>query len=255
MTTISQTYQLEPGDTLGAVATRFHLTLPELLAANQQLTNPNLVQVGERISIPCPTDPAAPAVPAGHYDGIHPAPGTTNVDRAALIFPPVTSTAANRSQALYDQVIDQLAVGHNPRYLPGGGCTYCNVFVWDVTRAMDCPIPHWILPDGSIAAPGQPGAAEITINGGAAWMLRYGVPDHGWQPADAATAQQFANAGKPAVAIWANPTGGHGHTVAVRAGEITDRGPAIAQAGSVNFNYGHLADGYGSIQPCFYVHA
>ncbi|MGI4873099.1 MAG: LysM peptidoglycan-binding domain-containing protein [Janthinobacterium lividum] len=253
MTTLNQTYQLVPGDTLDAVAATFHLTLPELLDANQQITNPNLVQVGERINIPCPAGTSAPAALAGTYDGIHPAPGTTNPDKAALIFPPVTSTAANRSQLLYDQVIDQLAVGYNPRYLPGGGCTYCNIFVWDVTRAMDCPIPHWIMPDGTIAAPNQPGASEININGGEVWMLHYGIPAHGWQPADAATAQQYANAGKPAVALWQNPAG-HGHTAIVRAGEVTDRGPATAQAGSVNFNYGHLADGFGSIQPSFYVH-
>ncbi|TDN39151.1 LysM peptidoglycan-binding domain-containing protein [Hymenobacter sp. UV11] len=254
--TIDETYQLQPGDTLSAIADAHHLPLPELLAANQQISNPNTVQVGQLINIPCPTDPATPASPvAAGYDGIHPALGTTNIDRSALIFPPVTSTPANRSTALYNEVIDQLAVGYNPRYLPGEGCTYCNIFVWDVTRALDCPMPHWIMPDGAIAAPLQAGASEITINGGAAWMREYGVKNYGWQPADAATAQQFANEGKVAIAIWANPTGGHGHTVVVRPGAITAQGPAIAQAGSVNFNYGHLANGFGSIEPSFYVHA
>jgi LysM repeat protein len=243
--TISQTYQLQPGDTLSKVAATYCLTLPELLAANPHINNPNEVTVGEAITIPAST--------AGKYDGLHPAPGTTTPNQSALIFPPVTSTVANRSQALYDQVIDQLAVGNNPRYLPANGCTYCNIFVWDVTRAMNCAIPHWVLADGTIAAPGQPGAFEIDIDEGAHWMTTYGVPRYGWQLVDAATAQAHANAGQPAVAIWSNP-GGHGHTAVVRAGVLTARGPAIAQAGGHNFNYGHLADGFGELQPLFYAH-
>jgi hypothetical protein len=114
-----------------------------------------------------------------------------------LIFPPVTGTTANRSQALYDRVIDQLAVENNPRYLPANGSTYCNIFVWDVTRAMNCAIPPWILADGTIAEPGQAEAFQIDIDEGACWMVNYGVPTHGWQLADMATAQTLANRSWP----------------------------------------------------------
>ncbi len=246
---VAQTYQLKPGDTLGAVARKYKLTLAELLTANQQITDPDAVVVGQLVKIPTKTPLAA----AG-YDGIHPAPGTISTNRAGLIFPPLTNDAGSRSPAIYADVSNQLAVGYNPRYLPGNGYTYCNIFVWDVTRAMGCPIPHWITKAGAIADPFAPDAYEININGGVAWMLTHGVTAHGWQKADPATAQQRANEGKAAVAMWRNPTGGHGHTAIVRPGTLTARGPATAQAGSINFNSGHLQDGFGSLKPLFYVH-
>jgi len=57
-----------------------------------------------------------------------------------------------------------------------------------------------------------------------------------------------------AVALWKNPTHGHGHTAIVRPGTLTARGPATAQAGSTNFNDGHLTDGFGNLRPLFYGH-
>jgi hypothetical protein len=252
-----ETYQIKPGDTLSAVASSYHLTLGDLLSDNQHITDPNLVQAGERINIPASANASASASPmAGEFDGNVPAPETTLADSSVLIFPPVTSSEDNRSAALYDQVINQFAVGHNPRYLPRDNCTFCNIFVWDVTRAMGCPIPHWVMVDGTIAEPKQPGALEINIDAGYEWMLSHGIKTYGWQPADAATAQQYANEGKPAVAIWDNPTG-HGHTVIVRPGSIErDKGPTIAQAGGHNFNIGQLVNGFGNIHPIpFFVHA
>ena len=247
---VAQTYQLKPGDTLSAVAKKYDLTLELLLTANQQITNPDAVQVGQLIKIPTKTPLAA----GGTYDGITPAAGTISTNRAGLIFPPLTNAAESRNADDYEQLINQFAVGYNPRYLPGGGNTYCNIFVWDVTRAMDCPIPHWITKDGAIAEPFAATAYEININGGVNWMQAYGVPDHGWKKLDAATAQEYANAGKAAAALWQNPTGGHGHTAIVRPGALTAKGPATAQAGSINFNSGHLQDGFGNLKPLFYGH-
>ena len=260
---LAKTYALQPGDTAERVAHKHKLTLQELLAENQQVSNPAALMIGQVLNIPTKPRAAATAAAllagpqlraAGQYDGIHPAPGTISTHRASLIFPPLVNTAASRSAAVLEQVINQFAVGHNPRFLPGGGFTYCNIFVWDVTRALDCPIPHWITAAGAIAAPFAPGAFEININGGYDWMAKYGVAAHGWRRIDAATAQQYANAGKIAVALWKNPSGGHGHTAMVRPGTLTARGPATAQAGSTNFNEGHLADGFGSLRPLFYGH-
>lgn len=258
-----KTYALRPGDSAESIARQNKLTLAELLAANQQLENPHALWVGQLLNIPAPSVAAAASVsPAGslaevaggRYDGITPAPGTISTNRASLIFPPLVNTAAHRSAGAYEQVINQFAVGHNPRYLPGGGFTYCNIFVWDVTRALGCPIPHWITSAGVISAPFAPHAYEININGGVDWMVKYGAPLHGWRKIDAATAQQYANQGQVAVALWKNPTGGHGHTAMVRPGTLTARGPATAQAGSTNFNEGHLADGFGNLRPLFYGH-
>ncbi|AZR73645.1 hypothetical protein BBF96_09755 [Anoxybacter fermentans] len=45
-------YIVRPGDTLYLIARRFGLTLNQLLGANPQITNPNIIFVGQRINIP-----------------------------------------------------------------------------------------------------------------------------------------------------------------------------------------------------------
>jgi len=46
-------YIVRPGDTLSAIAKRFNVTVPALVAANT-LTDPNLIRVGQRLIIPKP---------------------------------------------------------------------------------------------------------------------------------------------------------------------------------------------------------
>lgn len=57
-------YTVQPGDTLFQIARRFGLTLAELLAANPQITNPNVIQVGQAVCIPgvAPPPPRCPGV-------------------------------------------------------------------------------------------------------------------------------------------------------------------------------------------------
>ncbi len=57
-----ETYIVRAGDTLAQIAAQFGVSLPELMRANN-LTNPNLISVGQRLIIPSPA-PAQPA-PAG----------------------------------------------------------------------------------------------------------------------------------------------------------------------------------------------
>lgn len=45
------TYTVVAGDTLSRIAARFGLTLAQLLALNPQITNPNLIQIGQVINI------------------------------------------------------------------------------------------------------------------------------------------------------------------------------------------------------------
>jgi len=47
------------GDTLARIATRYGLTVADLLQANPQITNPNLIQIGDRITIPAADQPPA----------------------------------------------------------------------------------------------------------------------------------------------------------------------------------------------------
>ena len=45
-------YKVKAGDTLGKIATAYHITLKELLAENPQIKNPDLIHVGDLIKIP-----------------------------------------------------------------------------------------------------------------------------------------------------------------------------------------------------------
>ncbi|HCF59795.1 MAG TPA: hypothetical protein DFS52_17590, partial [Myxococcales bacterium] len=186
-----------------------------------------------------------------HYDGSKPAPGTTRTDAWNPVNAPIQGVSGNRSVTRYNDVINQFAVGVNPRYAPRGGNTYCNIFVWDVTRAMGAEIPHWVDGNGNRVGVGK--GRELSANGVCSWLSNHGAR-HGWRKVSAAEAQAAANQGKPVVSSWLNQ-GGIGHVGIVRPGEITSRGPAAAQAGGTNFNRGHVADGYGSRPVSYWVHA
>jgi LysM repeat protein len=250
---IESIYSFEPGDTLRKVAQKHNIRLLDLLFANQQVTTQDSIQIGEEILIPV-KPVKAPVKDWSNYDGTVPAPGTISMRRASYIDPPLKNNLSNRSRDAYDQLINQFAVGHNPRYLPGDGRTWCNIFVWDITTAMGCELPHWLDRTGRAAIPYSSGANEVNINGGIDWMINQGVRYNGWRKASSTEAQQAANLGQMALALWKNPTG-HGHTAVVRPGNITSEGPASAQAGRRNFNSGHIKNGFGELVPDYYIHA
>lgn len=246
-----------PGDTLTKIAAANGTTLAELLAINLQITNPDIIAVGQQVKLPkaaaLPTAlPVLPGQPQA-YDGQHPAPGTLSGHSDMPVHPPLTNAPGARDPDVYAQVINQFAVGVNPRYTSDGE-TYCNIFVWDVTQAMGAEIPHWVDATGDGAKPNGRNTWAILINASIDWMHNFGVVKHGWTKATAAEAQKAANAGEVAVAMWYNPTGAHGHTAIVRPGTITDAGPSTAQAGAINFNDRHLKDGFHNAKPEFFVH-
>ena len=256
MSTIREVHEVRPGETLSGIAEAFHVTLDQLKAANQQITNPNRIFVGDRINIPDIGQPAVANAPAPGmatvFDGIHPAVETISTNRAALILPPLTNDPAHRDPAVLDQLVNQFAVGNNPRYLPTHGNTFCNIFLWDVTRAMGNQIPHWVDDVGNIAQPFAHGASETNANFVVTWMETIGVPKHGWTASDPGEAQDFANLGKLAVVMFKNPAG-HGHLAVVRPGTVTDKGPTTAQAGRHNFNSGHETDGFHDLPVKYFV--
>jgi hypothetical protein len=175
---------------------------------------------------------------------------------------PLTAPTRNdkdrRSAADYAKVIDQFQVMKSERYQPNAD-TFCNIFAWDVTRAMGAELPHWVLnsdqgksaadADGKFAVP-QELREELDVKATVAWLGEHGN-ENGWRRVDARGAQQAAEEGHPAVAVWENPLGKHGHIAVIRPATASPqtgampKGPAIAQAGlaPVIMEAKHLTDG------------
>src|SRR5256885_2649840 len=134
----------------------------------------------------------------------------------------------NRSAYNYAEIINRFEVATNPLYAASKTATYCNFFVQDVTRAMGAPLPELLVNDTS-------NWLNDRTKGGA----------RGWRKLTPNEAQQTANNGHPTVAIWNNPSGGHGHIAMVRPGSIGDsRGDAEAQAGRLTLNATHVTRGF-----------
>jgi hypothetical protein len=161
--------------------------------------------------------------------------------------PNVTSDLSNRSPERYRSVINQFRVETSERYRPfRNGATYCNIFVWDVTRAMGAEIPMY-----TDHATGDPriypdirGARNMGATAMCDWLSTHGSR-FGWQEVDAVTAQRHANQGRPAV----TSAGSLGHVQMVcpsRDGGFDPiRGVTISQAGRIVSGYTHISSIYG----------
>ncbi len=171
--------------------------------------------------------------------------------------PKYTSVRSGRSASAYDRVINQFDVTRRARYRRTETSTYCNIFSWDVMSAMSVDLPHWVK-DGVPADSGTEGAAEMTANATYDWLSAHGE-EYGWRPVSAFDAQQTANNGCPAVAVWKNPESGKsGHIMVVRPEKdrylfSEDEGPVIAQAGAENYNYASVRTVMGDKVPEYYV--
>lgn len=149
------------------------------------------------------------------------------------IVPPKSNKQGSRSPEAYREVMEALDVENNiryeERYIPyfGHVSTCCNIFVWDVLTAMDCPIP-------SLKYFGCGAMRD--------WMASDAGKDAGWVEVDQATAIEMANRGFPTVA--ADIRGDHVAMVAPQQGD--DQGCYIAEAGWKNFNYMTINWGWGS---------
>ncbi|MCL1975926.1 MAG: hypothetical protein FWG61_07195 [Firmicutes bacterium] len=177
--------------------------------------------------------------------------------------PSVTNTG-NRSPQTLNRLISQFKVESNERYRPNrNGNTYCNIFVWDVTRALGCEIPHYIDKESGDPRyyPNVKNAYELDANGVCDWLIRRGE-DQGWRMVTAAEAQKYANAGYPVVSAWQNKSGGAGHVQIVcpsKDGEYNQSlGVTVAQAGIRNYSYAHIKETMSVDkipQTRYYVHA
>jgi len=162
--------------------------------------------------------------------------------------PAITSSPNSRSPELYRAVIEQFQVGTAERYRPfRNGSTYCNIYVWDVTRAMGAEIPLYTDPSTGEPRyyPDIKGAKSMGATAMDQWLSTYGR-SYGWREVDGETAQMYANTGTPAVTT----AGSIGHVQVVcpsRDGGFDKiRGVTVAQAGRIVTDYTHISSIYGS---------
>jgi len=48
----TQVYTVKPGDTMWKIAVKYQIGISEIIAANPQIKNPNLIYPGQKINIP-----------------------------------------------------------------------------------------------------------------------------------------------------------------------------------------------------------
>lgn len=182
------------------------------------------------------------------YDGSKPAPGMDSTYGKPGQLPldaPVKSDESNRSPELYEDVINQFAVGNNPRYKKDAN-TYCNTFAGDVARAMGVPLPQkneWGLNPKDRATIGFPQLYDYFTNPDAPMK----ASDASWVEigkSDLATLESHVNSGKMAIVV------NNGHISVVKPGQnITGFDSIqIAQAGGTNSNNLTLSQGFGESQ-------
>jgi hypothetical protein len=123
------------------------------------------------------------------FDGTTPARELTGRDLFKTVQAPVQSREGRRSKQIYRQVINQFAVGNNPRYPPDGpDKPRAHIFIWDVSRAMNCEVPHFIA------------AKELTLGQTVDW-LRHEGPTRGWMRASPEDAVNAAMQGMLVIAM------------------------------------------------------
>ena len=134
-------------------------------------------------------DDDEPTAIGATYDGVTPAIELTNRNLWKAVQAPIQSREGRRSRETYRMVINQFAVGHNPRYEPDApDKPRGHIFVWDVSRAMNCEIPHFV------------GAKEMSLPQTVDW-LRHEGPMRGWTRASIADAHSAALEGMLAVIV------------------------------------------------------
>ena len=177
---------------------------------------------GEFSSAPADDSTAAPVDPA--LEGQVAAEELTGRDIWRAIQAPIQSTEGNRSGELYARVINQFAVGTNPRYAPdapdkGRG----HIFVWDVTRAMNVEVPHFAGGRGSFSL-------VQTMD----WLRNEGM-SRGWVKMGLGRAIEAAAQGSPVLVL---PKSMKIRQLAVLRPEglAADRQPRVAAAGKAQGN-------------------
>lgn len=122
-------------------------------------------------------------------DGAQALPQLCGRDVWKAVQAPVQSREGKRSKALLLNVIHQFGVATNPRYDPDApDRPRAHIYLWDVTRAMGCEIPHFV------------GPKELSLSQTVDW-IRHEAPMRGWVRSSPEDAIASAQEGKLALAI------------------------------------------------------
>ncbi|WDV47119.1 peptidoglycan-binding domain-containing protein [Clostridiaceae bacterium M8S5] len=173
------------------------------------------------------------------------------------IIPRYINKADSRLGGVYDIIIDQFNVEMNERYLQNNNKSYCNIYVWDVTKAMSAEIPHWIYRSNDSIykyntqisySENAKIAHELSANSVYKWMKKH-HKEIGYKRVNALNAQQSANKGNPTITMWYSKFGGSGHMQIVRPLPYNEsynpsKGVYISQAGSKNYRAIYLRNEY-----------
>ena len=134
------------------------------------------------------------------------------------------------------QIIKELDVENSPRYKPGGGKTYCNIFVSDFLDAMGLPPTH------------VEGGVELSANAMIEWLASPKGAGTGWIEADRETALGAAERGHVVLITYFQHARGRSGHIAIVLPEGT-----IAQAGKANFVGRTIREGFGTLPVVFFV--
>ena len=147
-----------------------------------------------------------------------------------------------RSPETYRMVINQFAVGHNPRYEPDApDKPRGHIFIWDVSRAMNCEIPHFV------------GAKEMSLAQTVDW-LRHEGPMRGWTRASIPDAHEAAQQGMLAVLVPKDIKLKQLAIVLPDPETAPDGKPFVAAAGKARGNKLKLGDALGVFLAECFVH-
>ncbi len=123
------------------------------------------------------------------FDGLQVPKALQGRDVWIAVQAPLQSREGKRSRDLYENVIKQFGVTVNPRYGEDApGKVRGHIFVWDVSRAMNCEIPHFV------------GAKELTLAQTCDW-LRHEGPMRGWKRCSGGDIIEAANSGRLVIAL------------------------------------------------------
>jgi hypothetical protein len=165
--------------------------------------------------------------------------------------PLITPYCPPRSRQNYLDAIASLDVEHNPIYQAGylvAGVTWCNRFLTDATRLLDCEIPFAKANDQVIWLAGMPGAA-------AGWLELHDLSMPQGLVSRETQAIARVELGLPTVAVWSNPKpADHGHVGMVVPTLPPSTGVHVAAAGSHNFQNAAVSRSFGVYVPRYFTH-